>query len=45
MVERVIKPVTKEGRVTIPKELREEYNIKDYVEIIKTKEGLLIKAL
>ncbi len=45
MAERVIKSVTKEGRVTIPKELREEYSIKDYVEIVKIKEGLLIKAL
>ncbi len=44
MAERIINPVTKEGRVTIPKKLREKHSIKDYVEIIDTKEGILIKA-
>ncbi len=45
MAERIIRPVNEEGRVTIPKELREKYQIRDYVEFKETKEGLLIKAL
>ncbi|NJD54199.1 MAG: AbrB/MazE/SpoVT family DNA-binding domain-containing protein [Candidatus Methanoperedens sp.] len=44
MVERIIKPMTTDGKITIPKELREEYNLKDYVEIVKAKDGILIKA-
>ncbi|MCX9011769.1 MAG: AbrB/MazE/SpoVT family DNA-binding domain-containing protein [Candidatus Methanoperedens sp.] len=44
MAERIIRPVTSDGKITIPKELRDEYGFKDYVEIVKTKEGLLIKA-
>lgn len=45
MVERIIRQLTKEGRVTIPKELREEFDLKDYVEIIRIKEGVLVKKL
>lgn len=45
MAERIIRPVNKEGRVTIPKELRAKYKINDYVEFEETKEGLLIRPL
>ena len=45
MAERIIRPLTAEGRVTIPKELRGKHDLKDYVEIIDTDEGILIKAL
>jgi AbrB family looped-hinge helix DNA binding protein len=44
MAERIIRPLTEEGRVTIPKELREKYNLKDYVEIVEADDGILIKA-
>jgi len=44
MAERIIRPLTAEGRVTIPKEFREKYNLKDYVEIEDTGDGILIKA-
>ncbi len=45
MAERIIRLVNKEGRVTIPKELRAKYKINDYVEFEETEEGLLIKPL
>ena len=44
MAERILRPLTAEGRVTIPKELREKHNLKDYVEIFDTEDGILIKA-
>ena len=45
MAERIIRPLTAEGRLTIPKELRGKYNLKDYVEIIDTEDGIIIKPL
>jgi AbrB family looped-hinge helix DNA binding protein len=45
MAERIIRPVNKEGRVTIPKELRAKFKINDYVEFEETEDGLLIKPL
>lgn len=44
MAERIIKPMTSDGKITIPKELREKYNLKDYVEIVEADDGILIKA-
>ena len=45
MGERIIRPITKDGKVTIPKQLREKYRIKDYVVFIESEEGILIKPL
>ncbi len=45
MTERIIRPITKDGKVTIPKELREKYKLKGYVEFVEIREGFLIKAL
>ena len=44
MAERILRPLTAEGRVTIPKELRKKHNLKDYVEILDTEDGILIKV-
>ena len=38
-----LKEMDKLGRIVIPKELRERYLIKNKVEIVATKEGILIK--
>lgn len=45
MGERIIRPITSDGKITIPKELREKFNLKDYVEIEETlcNKGILIK--
>lgn len=43
MAERIIKPIGSDGKVTIPKDMRKEYELKDYVEISRAKEGILIK--
>lgn len=39
----MIKNIDRVGRIVIPKELRERYALKDKVEIVATKEGILIK--
>ena len=39
----VIKECDKLGRIVIPKELRDRYALNDEVEIIATKDGVLIK--
>ncbi len=44
MAEKIIRPITEEGRLTIPKELRGKYHLKDYVEIIEADDGILIKS-
>lgn len=44
MADRIIRPITSDGKITIPKEFREKYKLKDYVEIVEIKDGLLIKA-
>lgn len=45
MVERIIRPLSSCGKVTIPKDIRIEYQFKDYVEFIPEKDGILIKPL
>lgn len=45
MVKKIIKPITLDGKVTLPKVLREKYDMKDYIEIIDSGEGLTIKKL
>lgn len=44
MAERIIRPITSDGKVTIPKEFREKYNFKDYVEIVDIGDGIIVKA-
>ena len=39
----ILKSFDKLGRIVIPKELRERYALNDEVEIIATKDGVLIK--
>ena len=39
----VIKEIDKLGRIVIPKEYRERLNLTNEVEIVLTKEGVLIK--
>ena len=39
----IIKEIDKLGRIVIPKNLRERYFLNSCVEIVATKEGLLIK--
>jgi len=47
MPERIISPISQDGKITIPKELREKFNLKDYVEIAEThcNRGILIKKV
>ena len=40
----VIKEFDKLGRLVIPKELRDRYGLSKNVEIVATKEGILIKS-
>ncbi len=40
----IIKEIDKLGRIVLPKELRERYALGNKVEIIATKEGLLITS-
>ena len=40
----VIKEFDKLGRIVIPKELRQRYGLLQQVEIVATKEGLLLKS-
>ncbi len=42
MLMKVVK-ITKKGQATIPKQLREKFNLKDKVVMIETKEGILLK--
>ena len=37
------KEIDKLGRIVIPKEMRELFNIKEYVELIVTKDGILLR--
>ena len=40
----IVKEFDKLGRLVIPKDLRERYGLKQQVEIVATKEGLLLKS-
>ena len=40
----VVKEFDKLGRLVIPKDLRERYGLAQQVEIVATKEGLLLKS-
>lgn len=39
----IIKELDKLGRLVIPRDLRERYNLSDNVEIIATEEGVLVR--
>ena len=39
----LIKEIDNVGRIVIPKPLRERYELSDKIEIVATKEGILIK--
>lgn len=39
----IIKPVSKDGKITIPKKLREKYKLENYVEIVEKKEGVIVR--
>ena len=39
----VIKEVDNLGRLVIPKEMRETFKLKKYVEIVVTKDGILVR--
>lgn len=45
MTERIIRPITTDGKITLPKELRIKFGFVDYVEIIDIETGVLIKPL
>ena len=40
----IVKEISSVGRLVIPKELRERFGLKDYVEIIATESGILIRS-
>ena len=40
----IIKEFDKLGRLVVPKELRDRYGISQSVEIVATKEGVLLKS-
>ena len=40
----IFKVFDKLGRIVIPKELRERYGLTESVEIVATKEGILLKS-
>lgn len=44
MSERIIRPLSYDGKVTIPKELRQKHKLIDYVEIIDSDNGIFIKT-
>ena len=39
----VIKEIDKQGRIVIPKEMRERYSLGESVEILMTEDGVLIR--
>lgn len=39
----VLKEIDRLGRIVIPKEFRQRYGLTDQVELIATKEGILLK--
>ena len=39
----VLKDVDKLGRIVIPKDLRDRYRLEGKVEVVQTKDGILIK--
>ena len=41
----VTKEIDTAGRMVIPKEFRERYGLSEYVEVVPTKDGVLIKSL
>ena len=40
----ILKEIDRVGRIVIPKELRERYALEGDVELVATKEGVLIKS-
>ena len=41
----IVKEFDKLGRIVIPKDLRDRYGINDKVEIIATKDGIILKSV
>ena len=41
----IVKEIDGVGRMVVPKEFRDRFGLKDYIEIIPTKDGVLIKSL
>ena len=39
----IIKEVDRLGRIVIPKELRERFRLSEYVEIVATEQGIVIR--
>jgi AbrB family looped-hinge helix DNA binding protein len=39
----VIRSVSKDGKITIPKKMREKYGFKRYVEIIEKEKGIEVR--
>ena len=40
----IIKEIDKAGRICVPKEMRERYNLKGEIELVATTEGLLVRS-
>ena len=40
----IVKEIDKVGRIVVPKEFRERLGLEDYVEMVLTSEGVLIRS-
>ncbi|VVB90525.1 Uncharacterised protein [uncultured archaeon] len=45
MADNIIIPITSDGKITIPREFREKFDLKDFVEVAEThcSQGIIIK--
>lgn len=39
----ILKPVSKDGKITLPQKTQKKYKIKEYVEIVEWKENIVVK--